>query len=52
MGAGAQQKFAINNVQIFGYSGLAKDGIEEFLKNNLKGGICACQHHHHGGGCN
>jgi len=45
MGMGAQQKFAMANVKIFGYSGVAKDGIELLLKNNLKGGIEACNDH-------
>lgn len=44
MGMGAQQKFAMANVQICGYNGLAKDGIEELLKNNLQG-IEACKDH-------
>jgi len=44
MGMGAQQKFAMNNVQIFGYSGTAEDGIYAFLQNNLKG-IDACKEH-------
>jgi predicted Fe-Mo cluster-binding NifX family protein len=43
MGSGAQQKFATNNVQIFGYSGIAKDGIDALLKNNLTG-LGACNH--------
>ncbi|MDD3052992.1 MAG: NifB/NifX family molybdenum-iron cluster-binding protein [Endomicrobiia bacterium] len=45
MGAGAQQKFAMANVQIFGYSGFAKDGIASLLQNDLKEGIDACKDH-------
>lgn len=44
MGMGAQQKFAGKNVKIFGYSGIAKDGIDALLKNNLTG-LGACKDH-------
>ncbi|MFH1714977.1 MAG: NifB/NifX family molybdenum-iron cluster-binding protein [Elusimicrobiota bacterium] len=44
MGMGAQQKFAMANIEIFGYSGSAKDGIELLLKNSLKG-IEGCKEH-------
>jgi len=41
MGAGAQNKFAQANVQVFGFSGRVKDAIDSFLKNSLNGlGMC------------
>ena len=44
MGMGAQQKFAMAGVKIFGYSGKVKDGIDRLLLNKLEG-IDACKEH-------
>jgi predicted Fe-Mo cluster-binding NifX family protein len=44
MGMGAQQKFAAASVEIFGYTGKVKEGIEKLLKDSL-GGIEACKDH-------
>ncbi|MFA5500824.1 MAG: NifB/NifX family molybdenum-iron cluster-binding protein, partial [Candidatus Omnitrophota bacterium] len=35
MGGGAQQKFAQAGVKVFGYSGKAKDAIDDFLRNKI-----------------
>lgn len=48
MGMGAQEKFAAAGVKIFGYSGKAKEALNDFLRNTL-GGLDACREH--GGGC-
>ena len=42
MGAGAQNKFAEADVQIFGYSGKAQDAIACLIKDSL-GGLEACR---------
>jgi predicted Fe-Mo cluster-binding NifX family protein len=44
MGMGAQQKFAQAGVKVFGYSGKAKDAIDDFLTNKI-GGLSACKGH-------
>lgn len=44
MGGGAQQKFAHAGVKVFGYSGKAKDAIDDFLTNKI-GGLGACKEH-------
>ena len=44
MGGGAQQKFAQAGVKVFGYSGKAKDAIDDFLTNKI-GGLSACKGH-------
>lgn len=44
MGAGAQQKFAMQGVKIFGYQGKVKDAISALLNNHL-GGIEPCKEH-------
>lgn len=44
MGAGARDKFARAGVKVFGYSGKAKEAIDDFLKNKL-GGLEACKEH-------
>jgi len=44
MGMGAQQKFAMKGVKIFGFEGKVKDGIEALLKDSL-GGIEPCKGH-------
>ncbi|OGS34020.1 MAG: hypothetical protein A3J82_06125, partial [Elusimicrobia bacterium RIFOXYA2_FULL_69_6] len=49
MGMGAQQKFAQAGVNIFGFSGKAKDGVAKLLSSALPGGIDPCQDH--GGDC-
>lgn len=48
MGMNAQHKFAQAGVQVFGYSGQAKEAIDDFLKGAL-GSLDACRQH--GGGC-
>jgi predicted Fe-Mo cluster-binding NifX family protein len=49
MGMGAQQKFAAAGVEIFGFSGKAKDGVARLLSASLSGGIDPCPEH--GGEC-
>lgn len=44
MGGGAQLKFAQAGVKVFGYSGKAKDAIDDFLRNKI-GGLGACKEH-------
>ncbi len=48
MGAGAQRKFASENVQVFGYSGNVKDAILSLINDTL-GGLDTCreQGRHH-----
>jgi predicted Fe-Mo cluster-binding NifX family protein len=48
MGMGAQEKFAAAGVKIYGYSGKAKDALNDFLTNSLAG-LDACREH--GGEC-
>ena len=50
MGMGPQQKFMNAGVEIFGYSGKAKDAVNELLSNGL-GELPSCQGHAHGNGC-
>lgn len=54
MGMGAQQKFAMAGVQVFGYSGNVQKALDDFMNNTL-GGLEACKEHgsghSHGGGC-
>ncbi len=48
---GAQQKFANAGVKVFGYEGIVKDALNDFMSNTL-GGLEACREgHEHGGGC-
>jgi len=42
MGAGAQNKFALADVQVFGYSGKAQEAIDCLITNSL-GGLEACR---------
>jgi len=44
MGMSAQQKFMKRGVKIFGFQGIAKDGIDALLTNSL-GGIEPCKEH-------
>jgi len=44
MGMGAQQKFANAGVKVFGYSGLAKDALDDLLASKL-GGLGSCKDH-------
>ncbi|MFA5144064.1 MAG: NifB/NifX family molybdenum-iron cluster-binding protein [Candidatus Omnitrophota bacterium] len=44
MGGGAQQKFANAGVKVFGYSGMVKEAIDDFLTNKL-GGLDSCKEH-------
>ncbi len=48
MGGGAQEKFARAGVEVFGYSGKAKDALGDLIKNRL-GGLNSCGGHE--GGC-
>lgn len=45
MGMGAQQKFAAAGVEIFGFSGKAKDGIANLLGATIRKGIAPCKEH-------
>ncbi len=48
MGGGAQKKFAMADVKVFGFSGIVKDAIDSLIKDEL-GGLDACREHrdHH-----
>ena len=48
MGAGAQNKFALANVEVFGYSGNVKEAMVSLINDSL-GGLDACREHgdHH-----
>jgi predicted Fe-Mo cluster-binding NifX family protein len=48
MGMGAQQKFAMKGVKIFGFEGKVRAGLDALLKNEL-GGIEPCKGHGEGG---
>jgi predicted Fe-Mo cluster-binding NifX family protein len=51
MGMNAQNKFAAAGVKVYGYSGRARDAVNDMLKNNI-GGLDACKEHGHDGECN
>jgi len=42
MGMGAQQKFSAAKVKVFGYSGMVKTALEDFM-NNALGGLDPCK---------
>jgi len=44
MGMGAQEKFAQAGVSVYGYSGRAKDALNDFMHEAL-GGLGACRDH-------
>ncbi|MDD3275205.1 MAG: NifB/NifX family molybdenum-iron cluster-binding protein [Candidatus Omnitrophica bacterium] len=50
MGMGAQAKLAQAGVEVFGYSGSVRKGLEE-LMNNALGGLEGCKGHQEGEGC-
>lgn len=50
MGMGAQQKFAMAGVEVFGYAGNVQKALDDFMNNEL-GGLDACKDHGNGGSC-